>query len=345
MEEVSKALSAKFIVKCIENLNTLIAKNWSRFDNLLEVLYAFAVGDDHLDKNLSEEEKKENERIGLKFFFEIGFVGLACDFILGKRSPLSSPNDRRYEMGGSYGYSSPNFSSVVKIITKMITNEEMLAKYPLKDIEKKLLLQPDFLKIMLGQNQGSKHFGKSMAGVCKGNFSQSKKVAKIFIRLINTSSYDNIKNYLKALKPFLLIDDEFKKQRVEWILGFPQIVSRREYMENNRTKYGLEMVQKMHDEAYVYVSPIISTPSEEALLTLLLKWRQKMDQLAHSCLKVILSLMSKDDYINQYVYNMTPHSYQLSRYTDWIKGYLEGQRAELAKNAQYAYMQQKLEEV
>jgi hypothetical protein len=50
-----------------------------------------------------------------------------------------------------------------------------------------------------------------MATVCKGNYSQSKKVAKIFIRLVNSSSYDNVKNYLKALKPFLLIDDEFKR--------------------------------------------------------------------------------------------------------------------------------------
>jgi hypothetical protein len=79
-----------------------------------------------MDKDLTEEEKKENERIGLEFYFKYGFVGKACDFILGKRSPLSSPNDRRYEMGGTYGYSSPNFSSVVKIITKMITNEELL---------------------------------------------------------------------------------------------------------------------------------------------------------------------------------------------------------------------------
>jgi hypothetical protein len=52
----------------------------------------------------------------------------------------------------------------------------------------------------------------------------------------------------------------------------------------------------------------------------------------------MLSLMAKDDYINQYIYNMAPPNYQYARYTDWIKGYLEGQRSELAKNASYAYM-------
>ena len=52
---VSKALSARFIVKCIENLNGFIAKNWSRFDNLLDVLNVFAVGDEQLNKYYTEE--------------------------------------------------------------------------------------------------------------------------------------------------------------------------------------------------------------------------------------------------------------------------------------------------
>jgi hypothetical protein len=42
-------------------------------------------------------------------------------------------------MGGSY--SSPNFSSLIKIITRMITDEGgLLAKYPLNDVEKRMLL-------------------------------------------------------------------------------------------------------------------------------------------------------------------------------------------------------------
>lgn len=40
-----KALSARFIHKCFSVLNTQVAKNWSRFDNFLELLYSFAYGD------------------------------------------------------------------------------------------------------------------------------------------------------------------------------------------------------------------------------------------------------------------------------------------------------------
>jgi len=38
------ALSSRFINKILSLLNTQVAKNWSRFDNFLEVLQVFALG-------------------------------------------------------------------------------------------------------------------------------------------------------------------------------------------------------------------------------------------------------------------------------------------------------------
>jgi hypothetical protein len=38
----------------------------------------------------------------------------------------------------------------------MITNQELNEKYPLNDIEKKMLLHQDLLKVMLGSSSGSK---------------------------------------------------------------------------------------------------------------------------------------------------------------------------------------------
>ena len=95
---------------------------------------------------------------------------------------------------------------------------------------------------------------------------QSKKVAKIFLKLVSQATYDNVKHYLKSLKPFLLIDDQFKQNRLEWVFGFPQILTRKEYMDN-RTKFGVELVSKIHDDAYTYISPIARGVSDDALLT------------------------------------------------------------------------------
>jgi hypothetical protein len=46
--------------------------------------------------------------------------------------------------------------------------------------------------------------------MCKDNIKMSKKVSKVFIKAINGSNFDNVKNYLMALKPFLKVNDSLK---------------------------------------------------------------------------------------------------------------------------------------
>jgi hypothetical protein len=111
-------------------------------------------------------------------------------------------------MGGSF--SNPNFASLIKLLTRMINDEVLLQKYPLNELEKKMFLQHDLLKIMLGSSSGCKQFGQCLANMCKDNFKLSKKVSKTFIKSINNSNYDNVKNYLTALKPFLKLEDSLK---------------------------------------------------------------------------------------------------------------------------------------
>lgn len=70
--------------------------------------------------------------------FRSRFIEKACDFLLGKKSPLSTPGEKRIEMGGSFN--SPNFSPVIKLVTKMITHTELLQKYPLTETEQSMFL-------------------------------------------------------------------------------------------------------------------------------------------------------------------------------------------------------------
>jgi len=185
------------------------------------------------------------------------------------------------------------------------------------------LLQHDLLKVMLGSNSGGKQFGQCLANICKGNMKFSKKVAKIFVKVINASTYDNVRNYLKALKPFCLVKDELQQIRLEWVFGIRQILTRKDYMEKNY-KFGLELVYKINDEAFTYVSPIINSHNEEALLMQLLKCKGRLDTFAVNCLKEMLSLMVKDEAICRFIYNSGPPTFQYSRYTDWILPYLDG---------------------
>ena len=101
------------------------------------MLYFFATGEEPTGKVMQPGETKEptaEELIGLDFFFRHHFIEKACDFLLGKKSPLSTPGEKRIEMGGSFN--TPNFSPIIKLVTKMITQTELLEIYPLTETEK-----------------------------------------------------------------------------------------------------------------------------------------------------------------------------------------------------------------
>jgi|LauGreDrversion4_2_1035121.scaffolds.fasta_scaffold35453_3 hypothetical protein len=180
--------------------------------------------------------------------------------MLGKKSPLCGPGEKRVEMGGSF--SSPNFTQIIKLLTKILTNNDLLSKYPLSDIEKKMFLNGDLLKVMLSSQSGGKQFGECLANMCRDNLKLSQKVSKVFIKSINQSNYDNIKNYLTALKPFIKMEDSLKMQRLEWIFGVSQIVARKGYQQE-RHKYGLEFVDRIGEECYTYVCPIGGSSSPD----------------------------------------------------------------------------------
>jgi hypothetical protein len=68
-------------------------------------------------------------------------------------------------------------------------------------------------------------------------------------------------------------------------------------------------VDKINDEANTYISPLISGPVEDALLSQLLKCKGKLDTFAVNCLKEMISLMAKDEDIARFVYNAAPATY------------------------------------
>ena len=158
--------------------------------------------------------------------------------------------------------------------------------------------------------------------MCKDNLHLSRKVSKVFIKAINGSNSDNLKAYLKALKPFLRIDDQYKPLKLEWIFGFSQINQRKTYRED-KYKYGLELVDRINEEATTYMTPLASGSNEESLLSQLLKCKGKHDTNCILCLQEMLHLMTKDDTIARFVYNQPPQTYQFARFTDWFRIYLE----------------------
>ena len=102
--------------------------------------------------------------------------------MLGKKSPLCGKDEKRPDIGGAYTH--PDFSGIIKLMTNMITDEELLAKYPMTEVEKQMILHHDLLKTMLGSATASKQFGQCLANMCRDNVKLSKKVSKVFLRSI-----------------------------------------------------------------------------------------------------------------------------------------------------------------
>jgi hypothetical protein len=142
-----------------------------------------------------------------------------------------------------------------------------------------------------------KDFGAQVSGMCFENPTMTRKMAKIFVKAINQPGVEKQSLYLKALKKFILINDSLKQQRLEWVFGVAQLVHNKQGGAAYTYSFGIETVDRLNDEAYTYVTNLLTTSSsrsEDALLSTLLKGRGRLDTFCCKALKDLLSLCVKD---------------------------------------------------
>lgn len=336
------AISARFLNLLISLLTTRASKSWTRFDNYLDLLMSFGLysaeeikqGGNGETKVVNWDSQSEAARIGLEYYAQIGMAEKIGDFILGEKSPLCGPKESRVSMGGSY--SQPNFSAIMTLLVNLISDEETLKKYPLSEATHQMIQNKEILNKMMEPAAGSKGVGKQIVLMCKDNFKMSKKIAKVFIKGFNQTNVEKVSSFMKGVKKFLMVDDSLKQQRLEWIFGVPQIVSKKQY-RTNKFEFGAELVERINDEAYTYNTSLMTTSMDDGLFTQLIKCRGRMDTFCVRAIKDLLSLCKKDETICRYVYTAAPPTYQYARYSDWFRSYLEGQKAELEKTGMSTY--------
>jgi len=112
--------------------------------------------------------------------------------------------------------------------------------------------------------------------MCKDNAKLSKRVTKVFLRSIEQAHLDTVKGYLKALKPFLRANDSLKQQKLEWVFGIPEVVSRKVYGDS-KCKYGLELIDRINEESTKFSSPILFGAADEALIAQIVKCKGRFD--------------------------------------------------------------------
>jgi hypothetical protein len=67
-------------------------------------------------------------------------------------------------------------------------------------------------------------FSNFIAHLCFKNKEYSYKIAKHILKGTNTSGADELQPFLLIMKEFLIIDDELRDLRIEWIFGIPSMV-------------------------------------------------------------------------------------------------------------------------
>jgi hypothetical protein len=227
----------------ISMLFSRAAKNWRKMDSYLDILYCFCVHsadeielEEDATKAVPVDPTSEAYQVGMELYFKMGLLTMFGDFVLQEESPLWNETDDRAKMGTTSSISSaysvtPNFSSLLKLITTMISDEAMVAKYPLNEVQTQMVKSQGILSKMMEPGDGDHDFTDLLCGMAKNNGQVSEQMAEAYLKGVSKSSAASVAA-LASLQKLLAINDNLKRVRMEWVLGVPQM----KFRQNIRTR-------------------------------------------------------------------------------------------------------------
>lgn len=174
-------------------------------------------------------------------------------------------------------------------------------------------------------------FAGMLSEMCKNNLKLSKKMAKVHIKNFNKNNQDTLDSVMLALRSYMLIDDEHKKTRFDWIFGMPQVNSAK-YANRKYVEYGIQNINMISDDSYDFKTCLFGEEtSDYPLLKQILYCQEKTDTICCRLVLEVIHLACADDDLCRYIYAIDPPTYQHARYTDWFYQYAVEQRAHVEK--------------
>ena len=115
----------------IEQLSERAPKNWRKFEAYLDIFYSFMVHscEDILKERDQFDTSSSAYKIGVELYFIHDMIRHLGDFVLQENSPYHEAGRMLTPMVANYG--APNFASLLKTIIIMVSDQDMLDKYPL----------------------------------------------------------------------------------------------------------------------------------------------------------------------------------------------------------------------
>ena len=133
-----------------------------------------------------------------------------------------------------------NFRPLIGLITVMMSDKMMLAKYPISENANKILKSKQVLKNLMDPSNNSQGI---MLEMCKNDFKLSKKIAKQHVKSFDANSVEELADSLVGMRSFLLIKDNLQLTRMNWIIGVSHLLNAKE-MGKPIFEYGLDFVKK-----------------------------------------------------------------------------------------------------
>jgi hypothetical protein len=170
---------------------------------------------------------------------------------------------------------------------------------------------------------------KALAHLCYKDLENTRKICKKVLKAISYSNNDNVYRLLVMVGRLISIKDEFQRERLEYLFGYPFLMH---VNSNDSIQYGVHISNKKNFETVYQISSGLDAKNhDDALLSLLWKYKGRMDSFTLTCLQSLGELLAQDEAIAVYFSELPSLNYEEARYSDWIKPYLQCQLLECHK--------------
>ncbi|EGR27434.1 hypothetical protein IMG5_196170 [Ichthyophthirius multifiliis] len=312
-----------FLMNQLSYLNDVAVRNCFKIDQYFSFWY-----------NFTSQNSSNNTQICLSIQFKL--TQFFINFFLGENSPIKYLQNIS-QMGNKVAQ--PNYNNLLKTVLNVLEHLQMI--YEFDDQEKyqmpsdlKIMLNNNYFweKILTVENLDSDILPSFVHKLAYKNLVSSEIIACAILQGLFRISSEEAKSYVSAIEHFLIIDDEFQNQRIEWILGFPglnksfskndtfgEIKDERKIQINNYGTYGMNNIC---DCLYKFESNLCLEQSRSVLDCIY--YNKKMQEnVSIQFVLLVLKLGNQIPSLLQYLAFLPSPSYAYAKYVDLFTPFIQ----------------------
>jgi len=121
-----------------------------------------------------------------------------------------------------------------------------------------------------------------------------------------TSDFQRASIFMKTIRQFMLIDDDLKKHKLEWIFGISNVLVKKTYAADT-CAYGLELVDYISEDSVSYRTTHSKSSYASSLYGMI--YRERGEAFCLRGIKEMLTMCLADSEICKAVYEMEGPTY------------------------------------